>query len=98
SRLRFTNYKAWMRSTISLWWAVIILGVGTYAVTYLTPAEVRATPPPAIPASPDAPEPVAVDVRNFLFEPRELTVPVGTTVTWSGEEHGCDDCYPDWDL
>jgi uncharacterized membrane protein YozB (DUF420 family) len=29
-RLRFQNYKAWMRTTLALWWSVIILGIATY--------------------------------------------------------------------
>jgi uncharacterized membrane protein YozB (DUF420 family) len=28
--LRFQNYKLWMRTTLALWWSVIILGVATY--------------------------------------------------------------------
>ena len=28
--LRFQNYKAWMRTTLILWWSVIILGIATY--------------------------------------------------------------------
>ena len=30
--LRFQNYKLWMRTTLALWWIVIILGIGTYYV------------------------------------------------------------------
>jgi uncharacterized membrane protein YozB (DUF420 family) len=29
-RLRFQNYKLWMRTTLVLWWSVIILGIATY--------------------------------------------------------------------
>jgi uncharacterized membrane protein YozB (DUF420 family) len=29
-RLRFKNYKLWMRTTLVLWWSVIILGIATY--------------------------------------------------------------------
>jgi len=28
--LRFHNYKLWMRTTLALWWSVILLGVVTY--------------------------------------------------------------------
>jgi uncharacterized membrane protein YozB (DUF420 family) len=31
-RLRFQNYKLWMRTTLALWWSVILLGVATYYV------------------------------------------------------------------
>ncbi len=29
-KLRFQNYKAWMRTTLVLWWSVIVLGIATY--------------------------------------------------------------------
>ena len=28
--LRFTNYKAWMRTLIAIWWLALLLGVLTY--------------------------------------------------------------------
>jgi uncharacterized membrane protein YozB (DUF420 family) len=36
NRMRFTNYKRWMRTTLILWWAVVFLGIGTYYVWYMT--------------------------------------------------------------
>jgi uncharacterized membrane protein YozB (DUF420 family) len=30
NRLRLTNYRAWMRATLILWWVVLLLGVATY--------------------------------------------------------------------
>jgi uncharacterized membrane protein YozB (DUF420 family) len=30
--MRFTNYKAWMRTLIALWWLALLLGVLTYWV------------------------------------------------------------------
>ena len=53
-------------------------GAGGTAVTvYLThgPAEGDA-------AAADAAEEVTIDIVDFAFEPAEVTVPVGTTVTW----------------
>jgi len=29
-RFRFTNYKAWMRTLITVWWLALLLGVLTY--------------------------------------------------------------------
>jgi len=83
SALRFTNYKAWMRSTLSLWLVVIILGLTSYAASYLIAREARATDPGVTPASRDVAEPVTVEARNFAFEPKELTVARGTTVIWT---------------
>ena len=31
-RLCFRNYKLWMRTTLVLWWSVILLGIATYYV------------------------------------------------------------------
>ncbi|MFY9584171.1 MAG: DUF420 domain-containing protein, partial [Candidatus Acidiferrales bacterium] len=37
-RLRFQNWKVWMRSELALWWLVVLIGVGTYYVWYMAPA------------------------------------------------------------
>jgi hypothetical protein len=34
-RLRIRNYKLWMRTVLVLWWAVLLLGVATYARWYI---------------------------------------------------------------
>jgi plastocyanin len=39
----------------------------------------------AVPAAPTT-APVAVAIRNFMFEPGELTVTAGTTVTWTNRD------------
>ena len=33
--LRLTNYRAWMRATLILWWVVLLLGVATYVRWYV---------------------------------------------------------------
>jgi uncharacterized membrane protein YozB (DUF420 family) len=33
-KLRFRNYKLWMRITLLLWWVALLFGVATYAVWY----------------------------------------------------------------
>ena len=35
SKLRFTNYKTWMRTVLALWWLVLLLGLATYARWYV---------------------------------------------------------------
>ncbi len=86
ARLCFQNYKAWMRTALGLWWGVVLLGLGIYAVWYLIPAPTA----PAVPsvAAPPGPAPVnrvTVMIMNFAFQPKELTIPAGTTVVWSTE-------------
>lgn len=34
-RLRFNNYRAWMRTTLVLWWCALLVGVGTYIGSYV---------------------------------------------------------------
>ena len=35
ARLRFNNYKLWMRTTLALWWVTLLLGVATYLRWYV---------------------------------------------------------------
>ena len=90
ARWRFHNYRAWMRATLFLWWIVIALGLGTYVVWYMTEGAAAPTSttttaalPQAAPAKPEAPLVATVTVQNFTFEPSELKIKVGTTVTWT---------------
>lgn len=34
-KIRITEYKLWMRSTLVLWWVVLLLGMATYARWYV---------------------------------------------------------------
>lgn len=34
-RLRFHNYKLWMRCTLLLWWSALLLGIATYVRWYV---------------------------------------------------------------
>jgi hypothetical protein len=34
-RIRIRNYKLWMRTVLALWWAVLLLGIATYARWYI---------------------------------------------------------------
>ena len=36
-RLRFNNWKLWMRLELMLWCCVLLTGVGTYYVWYIAP-------------------------------------------------------------
>ena len=36
-RWRFRRYKVWMRTVLGLWWTVLILGLLTYYVWYVSP-------------------------------------------------------------
>jgi plastocyanin/uncharacterized membrane protein YozB (DUF420 family) len=83
--LRFKNYKLWMRTTLTLWWLVILLGVGTYYFWYLKPVSTTVSSSATQPVSPAAKR-VTIRLTNFKFEPKEVTVAPGTTVEWIDEQ------------
>jgi glucose/arabinose dehydrogenase/plastocyanin len=61
-------------------------GVGPAPAPARAPAPVAPAPaPPAAPA-PTAPGAAAVSIVGFTYEPMELTVAVGTTVTWTNTD------------
>jgi hypothetical protein len=77
TRLRFRNYKVWMRTTLALWWVVVVLGAGLYALWYVEPS------PGATPAVSQTTRPaVTISLKNFSFAPNRLTVAAGTRVVW----------------
>lgn len=75
--LRLNNYKLWMRTALVVWLCAFGLGVGTYY-------KLNASPAPAPPPAPQAAAP-RITIKNFEFDPKELTVPVGTEVEWMDE-------------
>ncbi|HKP84626.1 MAG TPA: DUF420 domain-containing protein [Blastocatellia bacterium] len=83
-RLRFDRYRPWMRTCLALWWVVILIGIGTYYTWYVKPAPAPQAQATATATSkPTAAEKVAINISNFQFEPKEVTVPAGTTVEWT---------------
>lgn len=71
-----------MRTTLVIWWLVILMGVGTYYVWYMAP-QGQAAPRPSAPAA--AENQVTVKVANFEFTPKEVTVAAGGAVEWVDE-------------
>jgi plastocyanin/uncharacterized membrane protein YozB (DUF420 family) len=85
-RLRFRRYKPWMRAELTLWWAVIIIGIATYYVWYIAP-ETKAAARSVTSLEPVSatPEKMSVKISNFQFVPKELTIKAGSTVEWTDE-------------
>lgn len=79
--LRFQNWRSWMKTTLALWWLVLLLGFGTYYFWYIREGKVSATAGLGKNNSPDSPR-AMVKITNFSFDPREITVKAGTTVEW----------------
>lgn len=83
-RFRFKRFKPWMRTELALWWAVILLGVGTYYLWYVNPAETAQATQAAQPV-PASPGRMTVRITNFQFEPKEVKVAPGSIVEWVDE-------------
>jgi len=75
---RFQNYRAWMRTTLALWWVVVVFGAGVYYAWYV---QAGAAAAPAVQPAAQAGM-VTVSLKNFEFTPKTVTVPVGATVDW----------------
>ena len=64
---------------------------GTTVVTTTTRAQTPAATTLAMattaaPTTPSPPPAVAVSIQNFAFVPASVTVPIGTTVTWTNQD------------
>jgi plastocyanin len=59
---------------------------GSSAATTTTHGNTQTSPPPGQTPGPDL-KPAAVSMENFTFVPADLTVAVGTTVTWTNNDN-----------
>jgi len=84
NKLRFKRYKPWMRTELTLWWLVVLIGVCVYYVWYIGTGP-KSTPATASAPAQSAVERLSVKISNFQFEPKELTVKAGTIVQWTDE-------------
>jgi plastocyanin/uncharacterized membrane protein YozB (DUF420 family) len=73
-RWRLTRYKLWMRSTLVLWWLALSLGSATYYLWYIQTSPLAAIGPRARERT--------VTLQDYRYQPKTLTVPVGTSVMW----------------
>ena len=62
--------------SVAVWIAVALLGIGA----------LRSGPQKVAAAAPQKSEAAEVMIDNFSFGPAELTVPAGTTVTWTNRD------------
>jgi plastocyanin/uncharacterized membrane protein YozB (DUF420 family) len=80
-RLRFKQWKPWMRTALALWWVVLLFGVGNYALWYLAPSGRAELPRAAVSA-----DRVTVKLADVAFSPKVVTVVAGTIVEWTNEQ------------
>ena len=76
TRLRIANYKRWMRVTLGAW--IVAFGLGAWTYRTLN----GGSAPTALPALPSS---ARIIVKNFGFDPAEITVPAGTEVEWTDQ-------------
>jgi plastocyanin/uncharacterized membrane protein YozB (DUF420 family) len=86
-RLKFDRYRPWMLTCLTLWWVVILIGVGTYYVWYVKGESKPAAQPQASATKPatETAARVTIKISNFQFAPKEVTIPAGATVEWIDE-------------
>jgi plastocyanin len=75
--LKFNNYKRFMRIAYGLYMLATVLGVTVYVTWYGKAAAV--TGGPTVSGNPNE---QVVPMVNFVFNPGEIVVPVGTTINW----------------
>jgi plastocyanin len=75
ARFRFTNYKPWMRVTLAAW--LVAFGLGAWTYQKLNGGSAAPGPPASSGSN------ARITVKNFGFDPAELTVPAGTEVEWT---------------
>jgi plastocyanin/uncharacterized membrane protein YozB (DUF420 family) len=82
--LKFKNYKLFMRTAYGLYMTVTLLGIWVYYNWYINnPAPVTAlTPQPAAQGQSE----LVVPMANFVFNPQDIVIPVGTTVIWVNQD------------
>jgi plastocyanin/uncharacterized membrane protein YozB (DUF420 family) len=74
-RYRFRRYKIWMRTELGLWWLVLSIGVALYIIWY-APAGA------SVKTGLQGGQGFVVNVKNFAFDPKTVTIKAGTAVTW----------------
>jgi plastocyanin len=79
-RLRFHNFKLFMRTAYGLYMLSTALGVAVYFVWY---GPGRPAESPRVAAAADE---IVVPMANFEFSPREIIVPVGSTIIWLNQD------------
>jgi plastocyanin len=83
--LKFNNYKLFMRTAYSLYILVTMLGIWLYATWYINTAQPAVAEGQIQPVAQRADE-LTVPMANFVFNPQEVVVPVGTTVIWVNQD------------
>jgi len=66
--------------------AVRVIGLAVLAVSALAACAGASSAPSASPSPTASPKPVAISIKGFAFNPATISVPKGTTITWTNED------------
>jgi uncharacterized membrane protein YozB (DUF420 family) len=80
-RLRFKQWKLWMRTALALWWVVLLFGVGSYYLWYLVPSGLAELQRAAVSA-----DRVTVKLADFEFSPKVVTAMAGAIIEWTNKK------------
>jgi plastocyanin/uncharacterized membrane protein YozB (DUF420 family) len=80
--LRFNSYKPFMRAAYGLYLLATALGGGLYAIWYALPAPAPVDLATVVQREGE----LLVPMVDFAYSPREIVVPVGTTVIWINQD------------
>jgi len=83
--LKFNNYKLFMRTAYSLYILVTALGVWVYITWYINTAQPAVAEGQVQPVAQRSDE-LTVPMANFVVNPQDVVVPVGTTVIWVNQD------------
>ncbi|HET6319631.1 MAG TPA: plastocyanin/azurin family copper-binding protein [Chloroflexota bacterium] len=87
-KLRFHNFKLFMRTAYGLYLLSTALGVSAYVTWYVVKPEEPATAvQTAVQAEAQGQtQDVVVPMKDFAFAPKEIIVPVGSTLVWVNQD------------
>jgi plastocyanin len=85
NKLKFNNYKLFMRTAYSMYMLVTVLGVWVYVTWYTgTPQQVVTSEPGQAIAQRE--NELIVPMANFEFNPKEVIIPIDATVIWINQD------------
>lgn len=82
--LKFNNYKLFMRTAYTLYMLTTLLGIWVYATWYARPQE-QVAGGAAQPVA-QARDELVLPMANFVFNPQDVVIPVGTTIIWVNKD------------
>jgi plastocyanin/uncharacterized membrane protein YozB (DUF420 family) len=84
--LKFNNYKLFMRTAYTMYMVVTLLGIWVYVTWYILRPPIEATAGAQFQPVAQGQKELVVPMANFVFNPQQLVIPVGTTLIWVNQD------------